>query len=115
MPIDERFREPIRKLVVAISTGDWKWLEREALDETLTGQDIQRSVERYGKTIVALPDEAFEIGEQYEIEEDKSKLGIELPFWTKEEGRSDLEMRLWVYTESTDCSSRVVLYDVLTP
>lgn len=115
MPVEERFREPIQKLVAAILAGDWEWIEKEALDEALTGKDVQQAIKEYGKTIISLPNEAFDVSEQYELDSNNSKLGIELPFWTMEEGRSDLEMRLWGYADNGNGDPKVVLYDVLTP
>lgn len=52
-----------------------------------TSNDLQQVLEEYGGTFIDLPDEAFEIGDAFPLENEKDTCGVDLDLWTLEEGR----------------------------
>lgn len=75
-------------------------------------EDLAEVIHWYPYKIIPLPDEAFDLAESCFIEEKKS-LDVYIPFWTKEEGRSDLILALSCYMN--DGAEEVVIYDVFVP
>ncbi|MDR2081293.1 MAG: hypothetical protein LBP54_05345 [Campylobacteraceae bacterium] len=61
--------------------------------------DLERVVNEYNKTIMPLPDNAFELTEIYRIDKE-NRIDIYIPLWTKEEGRSDLTLSLKCFLEN---------------
>lgn len=55
--------------------------------------ELDRAVREYGRTLVALPEEAWGLVDVHPLE-DGSGVALEVPMWTIEEGRSDLTLEL---------------------
>lgn len=102
----------IKELVYHISIGDYASIERKGQNGDILVEDLAYTINRYPYKIIPLPDEAFDLAESYFIEEKKS-LDVYIPFWTKEEGRSDLMLALSCYMN--DGAEEVVIYDVFVP
>ena len=102
---DERLKDPIRALVREIAAGNYEQLEAEGKLGELSADDIREAVEDYGRTIVALPDEAFGRVDHYEKDYEPGWL-LDVPVYTEEEGASDLTLE--VETDGSDAASVVV-------
>lgn len=102
----------IKELVYHISIGDYASIERNGQNGDILVEDLAYTINWYPYKIIPLPDEAFDLAESCFIEEKKS-LDVYIPFWTKEEGRSDLMLALSCYMN--DGAEEVVIYDVFVP
>ena len=102
---DERLKDPIRSLVREIAAGNYGRLEAEGKLGELTAEDLREAVEDYGRTIVPLPDEAFDRVDYYEKQYEPGWL-LDVPIYTEEEGASDLTLEL--ETQESDPASVVV-------
>ena len=102
----------IKKLVYHISIDDYASIERKGQNGDILVEDLAYTINWYPYKIIPLPDEAFDLAESYFIEKKKS-LDVYIPFWTKEEGRSDLILALSCYMN--DGAEEVVIYDVFVP
>ena len=101
----------IKELVYHISIDDYASIERKGQNGDILVEDLAEVIHWYPYKIL-LPDEAFDLAESCFIEEKKS-LDVYIPFWTKEEGRSDLMLALSCYMN--DGAEEVVIYDVFVP
>ena len=102
----------IKELVYHISTDDYASIESKGQNGDILVEDLAYTINWYPYKIIPLPDEAFDLAESYFIEKKKS-LDVYIPFWTKEEGRSDLMLALSCYIN--DGAEEVVIYDVFVP
>ena len=102
----------IKELVYHISIDDYASIERKGQNGDILVEDLAEVIHWYPYKIIPLPDEAFDLAERYFIEKKKS-LDVYIPFWTKEEGRSDLMLALSCYMN--DGAEEVVVYDVFVP
>ena len=102
----------IKELVYHISINDYASIERKGQNGDILIEDLAEVIHLYPYTIIPLPDEAFDLAESYFIEKKKS-LDVYIPFWTKEEGRSDLMLALSCYIN--DGAEEVIIYDVFVP
>ncbi|HKY26733.1 MAG TPA: hypothetical protein VJM12_02170 [Pyrinomonadaceae bacterium] len=89
----------LKDLVHELVAGNFRKLERDGRAGRLTAKDLHHVLEGYGRTLIDLPDEAFQIGEAYPIEGKEDQYwAVDLDLWTLEEGRSDLTLTLTVRT-----------------
>ena len=102
----------IKELVYHISINDYASIERKGQNGDILIEDLAEVIHLYPYTIIPLPDEAFDLVESCFIEEKKS-LDVYIPFWTKEEGRSDLMLVLSCYIN--DWVKEVIIFDVFVP
>ena len=77
----------------------------------LTANEIKRAVDQYHRTLVEIPDGAFDLTDVVEVKGALPKQwSIRMPLWTEEEGRSDLTLELTVIQEGDDF--RIELDDI---
>ena len=98
----------IKELVCHISIDDYASIERKGQNGDILVEDLAYTINWYPYKIIPLPDEAFDLAESFFIEEKKS-LDVYIPFWTKEEGRSDLMLALSCYMNNG--VKEVIIYD----
>lgn len=94
MGVPQNLIDPLRDIVHELVIGNYQRLEEDGRAGRLTSDQIRWVVERYGRKLIELPPEAFEIADSYKIEGQTDSWAIDLPLWTKEEGRSDLTLTL---------------------
>lgn len=64
----------------------------------LNEQQIASAIDEYGRAILPLPDEALQYIDIIEVKYSQPKRwSVVVPFWTREEGCSDLSMELTVF------------------
>ena len=102
----------IKEMVYHISIDDYASIERKGQNGDILVEDLAYVIHLYPYKIIPLPDEAFDLAKSYFIEEKKS-LDVYIPFWTKEEGRSDLMLALSCYMN--DGIKEVIIFDVYVP
>lgn len=91
---DERFKEPIKSIVRDLASGRYEDLEADGRSGPSTAAGLREAVERYGATLVELPEEAFDWVDDYPREGREGVWKLDLPLYTEEEGQSDLTLIL---------------------
>jgi hypothetical protein len=87
--------EVVRTIVALVVAGDWPALDRTISGSTLSGADVRLAVAQYGRALVVPPSESFDALDAVEVENmGRRTVQIRVPLWTREEGRSDLEMNI---------------------
>lgn len=84
------------RLVVQLLV-DRRYVELESLSarNRLTADQIEKSVQEYGRTLVFPPDKAFRSMDVIEVEGvSPPKWSVVMPLWTEQEGQSDLSLEL---------------------
>ncbi|WP_193367728.1 DUF7668 domain-containing protein [Pelagibius marinus] len=94
MPVDVKLQPAILELVDVLMRGEFERLELDGRIGRLTAAELSRALSEYGGKLVPLPDDAFDSADCYPIEGEASKWAVDLPLWTREEGRSDLTLAL---------------------
>jgi hypothetical protein len=96
MPLDTKFRDPIRSLVEELVQGHFAQLERDGRSGRLSAAELQETLREYGRTIITLPDEALNLADVHAIAGQRTCWAVDIPLWTAEEGRSDLTLSLTI-------------------
>jgi hypothetical protein len=96
MPIDTKFRDPIRFLVEELVQGHFAQLEQDGRNGRLSAAELQDTLREYGRTIITLPDEALNLADVHAIAGQKTCWAVDMPLWTAEEGRSELTLSLTI-------------------
>lgn len=94
MALPDRFRALTADLVDTLVRGDFASLDRDGRSGRVGAEALQRSVSDYGRTLTALPDEAFDLVESGAVDARPGEWWIVVPLWTVEEGPSDLSLEL---------------------
>jgi hypothetical protein len=94
MPVPDGLRAPITDLVEALVRGDFDSLEEDGRAGRVGADGLRRSITEYGRTLVVLPNEAFDLVEAGMVTARPREWWIVVPMWTAEEGRSDLSLEL---------------------
>jgi hypothetical protein len=92
--VPQPFKGPIAELVDALVRGDFAALDRDGRSGRVGGEGLRRAITEYGRTLVALPDEAFALSEAGPVTAEPGGWWIVVPMWPAEEGRSDLSLEL---------------------
>ncbi|MBM3224380.1 MAG: hypothetical protein FJZ47_11325 [Candidatus Tectomicrobia bacterium] len=96
MTVDTKFIDPIRALLHTLAQGHFDELERDGRSGRLSACELQEALHAYGRTLIALPNEAFRLVEVYPVQGQHATWAMDVPLWTAEEGRSDLTLSLTV-------------------
>ena len=96
MPVEAKFIDPIRALVEALVEGHFDQLERDGRSGRLSSHELKEALKAYGRTIITLPEEAFNFVDIYPVKGRQATWAVDVPLWTAEEGRSDLTLSLTV-------------------
>jgi len=94
--IPKKLIPALRDVVHELVVGNFAKLEADGRAGRLSAKDLQQVLEEYGRTFIDVPDEAFEIGDAYPVENEKDTWAVDLDLWTLEEGRSDLTLTMTV-------------------
>lgn len=87
-------RDAIRALVHDLVLGRFTEIERERRIGRLTADELKRAVTEYGRTLIDLPGEAWPLIDTHAVSD--TTFSVDVPMWTKEEGRSDLTLSVSV-------------------
>ena len=85
--------EITRNILSLLVSKDYEALENITKCNRLTAKDIQNCVKEYGKSIIEPPNEAYSKIDIVRIK-GTMEYSVNMPLWTKEEGRSDLTILL---------------------
>lgn len=96
MPIPIELAPALRNIVRQMVDGNYVALAAGGQLKRGTSEQLRGVVLEYGRTLIDLPDNAFQIGDAFPIRGEEATWKIDLPLWTKEEGLSDLTLQLTV-------------------
>jgi len=91
--LDNETWKAICNLVRGLACGTIEAALERTSASRLTADEIRASLMQYGRTLIELPIDARSIVDTYRIA-DTMSIAIDVPLWTKEEGRSDLTLSL---------------------
>jgi hypothetical protein len=95
MTEESKVKAIIHRIVTMLTQSDYDELERLTKGRRLTATEISEGVHEYGRTLVMLPEHAFENLNIIEVEGAKPReWSVQLNLWTAEEGQSDLTLEL---------------------
>jgi len=94
VPFPEDFKAPIADIVAAIVQGDFKALDADGRSGRVGADGLRRAVADYGRTLIELPEDAYELADAGEVITQPGTWWVVVPLWTAEEGRSDLSLEL---------------------
>ena len=118
MTIDSRIRDVVQRMMELLAAGRYEEVERWTQGNRVPAGDMERTVNEYPATFLSPPRSAYSEEEGMLIDEVENASDptymIDMPFWSREEGRSDLEVRLTVVLRA-DGTFNVSLDDILVP
>ena len=88
--------EAIRRLVDDLVAGNYAAIEEDGRTGRLTLDELKDAIADYGRTLVSLPREGWDLLVEYPKSHNLDEVRVDLPLWTSEEGRSDLTLQLTV-------------------
>jgi len=94
VPLPDGFKAPVADIVAALVRGDYESLDTDDRSGRVGADGLRRSVTEYGRTLVELPNVAFDLAESGEVSMRSGAWWVVVPLWTVEEGRSDLSLEL---------------------
>lgn len=97
--LSTRTRQVILDTVRGLVTSNYDQLVADGRAGRLTAEELQSSIDAYRGTIVLPPEDIWSWAEVYPIEASPDAFFVEVPLWTKEEGRSDLTLSLLLHVD----------------
>ncbi|MFN8367725.1 MAG: hypothetical protein U0Y96_10880 [Candidatus Kapaibacterium sp.] len=103
--------EKIQEIITLFVKEEYRLIEELTGGVNLKAIEIEQAVREYGRTVVEPPITIQELVEMVKVESDLDcKWNIVVPFYTSEEGRSDLSLELTI--ELKDSNFIVELNDI---
>src|SRR4051812_31071410 len=87
-------RSAIADLVNDLVAGRYADIEADGRAGRVTAGEIEEAIRHYGRTLIPLPAEAWDLVDVYENRHDPKALALDVDLFTKEEGRSDLTLSI---------------------
>jgi hypothetical protein len=82
----------IRSLIVDLVARNYAAIVADGRGGRLTESEIGSAIAEYGRTLTVPPESAFPSVDEYPQHDAPGQSWIDVPLWTKEEGRSDLTL-----------------------
>ena len=92
--MDHMLKAEIERLVADLVAGRYADIEAGWRRSRLSEQELRTVVEEYGRTLVPLPNSAWDLVDEYQRDNEPHTVSVDVPLWTAEEGRSDLTLTL---------------------
>lgn len=90
--LDTKYFVEIKDLVHQLVVMNYSGLEKDGRSGRLSAAELQQVIIDYGRELIDIKSEAFNLADVYKINNKVNQWAIDLPLWTKEEGRSDLTL-----------------------
>jgi len=90
--VDMRLMDQVRRLIEDLAAGRYAEIAADGRAGRLTEAELRTAVEQYGRTLVPLPADGEKLVDIYEQTSQRETLSLDVPLWTREEGRSDLTL-----------------------
>ncbi|MGK3964544.1 hypothetical protein WMF38_10250 [Sorangium sp. So ce118] len=98
--MNKELRTEIARLVADLSARRYTELEADGRAGRLSAEELRTAVDQYGRTLVLLPNAAWDLVDEYPQADARNTVAVDVPLWTKEEGRSDLTLSLTATKEA---------------
>lgn len=109
--MNEKIKMIVRHIFSSLAAGDFTKIAQLTKGIRMSGDEIKTALHEYGKTLCIPPEDAFHLMDVVQIKNASiPKYSVRMPFWTKEEGRSDLTLELTITI--TDKNTEVELDDI---
>jgi len=92
----------VEHLVQDLAQKKYREIVADGRGGRLSVDGLENAIDAYGRTVVPLPIEAWELVDVYPIVGRPGMLSMDVPLWTREEGRSDLTLSLTAETSGED-------------
>ena len=92
--MDMKLMSQVRRLVEDLAAGRYAEIAADGRAGRLTAAELRTAVEEYGRTLVPFPADGEVVVALYEQASPPEAAALDVPLWTKEEGRSDLTLSL---------------------
>lgn len=90
--MDVKLMGQIRRLIEDLAAGRYAEIAADGRAGRLTEAELRTAVEQYGRTLVPLPADREMLVDIYEQTSQPDTVTLDVPLWTREEGRSDLTL-----------------------
>jgi hypothetical protein len=90
--VDMSLMGQVRRLIADLAAGRYAEIAADGRAGRLTEAELRTAVEQYGRTLVPLPAEGERLVDIYEQTSQPDAITLDVPLWTREEGRSDLTL-----------------------
>jgi hypothetical protein len=94
-------KREIERLVADLSRGRFAEIASDGRAGRLSAEELKAALDEYGRTLVPLPEQAWNLVDEYPQPGAPNTVVLDVPLWTMEEGRSDLTLSLTA-TEDAD-------------
>ncbi|MFI6678213.1 hypothetical protein [Kribbella sp. NPDC050469] len=85
----------VRIVVDLLVRQEYDVIEAMTRGHRLSAEDIQTAIERYGRTLIAPPEDGWNAVEIYRVESSSApRFSVDVPLWSREEGLSELTLSL---------------------
>jgi hypothetical protein len=93
--MNERFKEPVRKVIKLLAAGQYAELQTITNGVRLTAPKMAEAINEYGRKLIPVAEEGLDLMDVVEVRTiPPQKWSVTVPLWTREEGRSDLSLEL---------------------
>lgn len=82
----------IEQLVKDIASCKYAEIQSDGRIGRLTASELEEAIKEYGRTIIPLPSEGLKLIDACKVDGTQGEWMVDVPMWTKEEGRSDLTL-----------------------
>ncbi|MDC0714509.1 hypothetical protein POL68_39035 [Stigmatella sp. ncwal1] len=90
--MDMKLMGQVRRLIEDLAAGRYAEIAADGRAGRLTEAELRAAVEQYGRTLVPLPVHGEMLVDIYEHTSQQDAVTLDVPLWTREEGRSDLTL-----------------------
>ena len=90
--MDVKLMGQIRRLIEDLAAGRYAEIAADGRAGRLSEAELRTAVARYGRTLVPLPADGEMLVDIYEQTSQPDAVSLDVPLWTREEGRSDLTL-----------------------
>lgn len=108
--MDPRIADAIQKLVQDLVEKRYATIAMDGRGGRLSEGELRTAVEEYGRRLVTLPGDAWDLIDIFPHTKEASVFSIDVPLWTAEEGRSDLTLSITATLHGEGCN--VVIDDL---
>ncbi len=91
--MDTKWMGQVRRLIEDLAAGRYAEIAADGRAGRLTEAELRTAVEQYGRTLVPLPADGERLVDIHEqTSQPADTVTLDVPLWTREEGRSDLTL-----------------------
>ncbi|KFA86825.1 hypothetical protein Q664_51475 [Archangium violaceum Cb vi76] len=90
--MDVKLMGQVRRLIEDLAAGRYAAIAADGRAGRLTEAELRTAVEQYGRTLVPMPSDGERLVAIHEQTSQPDAVTLDVPLWTREEGRSDLTL-----------------------